>query len=167
MGRRYFYALSAILLWSIFASANAFAQGNNRGRNQSHRPAGMNRRMPNGIRQLSPQDRQIFQRNAERWLRMNPQQQNALRDRERVLQEQRRREAETFLRDSGMRLENNAREQFEQRYFQERIRMERALRQEAEARRQQELPQLRERLRNEFQPHQNSPGPNVSPKPHD
>ena len=103
----------------------------------------------------------MFRRNAERWLQMNPQQQNALRQREAVVREQRQREAEAFLRDSGLRLDNGAREQFEQRYLQERIRIERSLRQEAEAKRQQELMETRERLRNEFQAHQSTPS--VSP----
>lgn len=162
--RRHFNVVRALLLLSIFAGADAFAQGNNRGRGgSSHHQPRITRRLPNRMMQLSPQDRQIFQRNAERWLRMTPQQQSALRERERTLQAQRRREAEAFMRDSGMRLDNGARQQFEQRYFQERIRIERALRQETESKRQQELQQLRERLKNESQ----SPAPNTSAQPRD
>ncbi len=167
MGRRQFYAL---ILLSILATPFALAQGDHNGRGRgngsnSHRRPNQIRRAPERMLHLSPEDRQTFRNNAERWLRMNPQQQNALRERERVLQEQRRREAEAFLRDSGLRLENNARDQFERRYLQERIRSERALRQEIEAKREQELRQLRERLKNEFQPNQFSPSPAMSIKP--
>ena len=173
MGRRRFHPLSVSILLLLLAAGAVSAQGdhgrNHGGRNfnnangNNHRVAPQFRRGPEGVMHLSPEERQTFRRNAERWLQMNAQQQNALRQREKALQEQRRREAESFLRDSGLRLENNAREQFEQRYLQERIRIERALRQEIEAKRQQELPALRERLKNEFQPHQASPAGTTSP----
>jgi hypothetical protein len=156
---------------SILAAPVALAQGNHNGRgragNNAHRRPNQIHRGPERALHLSPEDRQTFQKNAERWLRMNPQQQSALRERERVLQEQRRREAEAFLRDSGLRLENGARQQFEQRYLQERIRIERSLRQEVETKRQQELQQLRERLKSESQPRQLSPAPNLSASPRD
>lgn len=111
--------------------------------------------------QLSPEERQVFQRNAERWLRMSPEQQMMLRERERVRRQQMKVEADAALRQSGLRLDQNAHDQFEARYLQERRRMERQLRQEAEAKRQQQLSQLNERLKSEFQPQQGSPA--VSP----
>ena len=107
--------------------------------------------------QLSPEERQTFKRNAERWLQMNPEQRNILRERERVRRQQMKNEAEAALRDSGIRVDPNARDQFESRYFQERKRIEHDLRQEVEAKRQQQLNELKERLKNEFQ----SPSPNT------
>ncbi len=101
--------------------------------------------------QLTPEERQVFQRNAERWLRMSPEQQKTLREREQARRAQMRSEAEAAMRQLGLRLDPNAQGQFESRYIQERRRMERQLRMEAEARRQQQLPQLNERLKNEFQ----------------
>ena len=161
--RRYFHTLSAGLL-SLFVAGSLSAQGNHGGRARHRGPGPAQFHGPPRMLHLSPEERQTFRRNAERWLQMNPQQQNALRQRENMLREQRRREAESFLRDSGLRLDNHSREEFEQRYLQERIRIERALRQEIEAKRQQELPQLRERLRNEFQGQQGpGGGPPVSP----
>ncbi len=110
--------------------------------------------------QLSPDERQAFQRNAERWLHMSPEQQKALREREKARRRQLRSEAESALRQMGLSLDPSAQGQFEARYLQERRRMERELRQEAETKRQQQLPQLNERLKSEFQQHQ---GPAVSP----
>jgi hypothetical protein len=121
--------------------------------------------------QLSPEERQAFQRNAERWLKMSPEQQKVLREREQIRRQQLRTEAESAMRQLGLRLDPNARDQFEARYLQERRRIERELREEVEAKRQQELPQLNERLKNEFQSHQGTGASTASPaasgKPHD
>ena len=111
--------------------------------------------------QLSPEERQTFKRNAERWLQMNPEQRNILREREKVRRQQMKNEAEAALRDAGIRVDPNARDQFESRYLQERKRIERDLRQEVEAKRQQQLNERKERLKTEFQ----SPVPNASNAP--
>jgi hypothetical protein len=100
---------------------------------------------------MSPEDRQVFRRNAERWMRMNPAERNLMREREKLHREQLRREADAALRDAGLRLDQEKRELFEQRYLQERRKMERALRLEIETKRTQELPALNERLKKEFQ----------------
>ena len=106
-----------------------------------------------------------FRRNAERWLKMDAQQQQALRDRERLRQQQIRSEVDAAIKQSGLRLEQKGRQDFEIRYRQERRQMERALREEFDSKRQQELPQLNERLRKEFQGHQSNGGsPSASPK---
>ena len=107
---------------------------------------------------MPPEDRQIFQRNAERWIQMGPEERKLMREREKIYRERVRREVDSALRDSGLRLEGEKRDQFEQRYLQERRRIEHALRQETEAKRQQELPVIRERLKKEFQ----EPSPSAS-----
>lgn len=126
--------------------------------------------------QLSPDERQAFRRNAERWLQMNPEQQKILREREQARHQRLKTEAEAAMRQMGLRLDPSAQGQFEARYLQERRQIERELRQEVEAKRQQQLPQLNERLKSEFQPRQNSAAsgtatpavsPSVSAKPHD
>lgn len=159
MGRQ--FVVSAAILLSIFATHAALGQGQRKAA-RMHRD-GINRHNhnfrsgPARALHLTPEERQIFRKNAERWLQLDPQQRNALRERDRVLRQRMKAEAETVLRDSGLRLDNGAREKFEQRYLQERRRIEHALRQEIEAKRQQELPQLKERLKSEFQSHQPSP----------
>jgi hypothetical protein len=116
---------------------------------------------------LSPDERQALQRNAERWLRMNPEQQKILREREQVRRQQMKIEAEAAMRQSGLRLDGSARDQWEARYLQERRRIERELRQEVETKRQQQLPQLNERLKSEFQSTQGNPSPSASAKKRD
>ena len=113
--------------------------------------------------QLSPDERQAFRRNAERWIHMNPEQQKVLREREQVRRQQLQAEAEAAMQQLGLRLDPNARNQFEARYLQERRRIERELRQEVEAKRQQQLPQLNERLKSEFGAHQGPGGSGGSP----
>ena len=175
--RRYFFVVGALVALSICSAGPALAQngrhnGRARGEQRFSRPRPDMHR-PNRVQQrflqLSPEERQVFRRNAERWLKMDAQQRAMLRERERQRRQQIQVEAEAVMRDSGLRLENGARAQFEERYFQERRRMEQALRQEAEAKREQELPQLRERLKSEFQQRQATPGgtaiPPASPRP--
>ena len=100
---------------------------------------------------MSPEDRQAFRRNAERWMQMSAAERNLMRDREKLHREELRREADAALRDAGLRLDQQKRELFEQRYLQERRKMEHALRQEIESKRNQELPALNDRLKKEFQ----------------
>ena len=127
---------------------------------------------PGRFYQLSPDERQAFRRNAERWVKMNPEQQKILREREQARRVRLKAEAEEAMRQMGLRLDPNAQGQFEARYLQERRRIERELRQETEAKRRQQLPQLNERLKSEFQPRQNgstTPAvlPSASGKQHD
>jgi hypothetical protein len=110
---------------------------------------------------MSPEDRQVFRRNAERWMQMSAAERNLMRARENLHREEVKREAEAALRDAGLRLDKEKRELFEQRYLQERRKMERALRQEIEAKRKQELPALNDRLKKEFQ--QSSPNIKSTP----
>ena len=121
--------------------------------------------MRSRVHQLSPEERQTFKKNAERWLQMNQEQRNALRAREKIRQQQMKNEADAALRDSGLRVDPNSRDQFESRYVQERRRIERQLREEAEAKRQQQLKELNERLKSEFEPPQSSPGSTGSSGP--
>jgi hypothetical protein len=99
---------------------------------------------------LPPQDRQIFQRNAERWMQMGPEERMIMREREKVYRARLSKEVDAALRDSGLHLEGEKRAQFEQRYLQERRRIEHSLREEVENKRQQELPGIQERLKKEF-----------------
>jgi hypothetical protein len=112
---------------------------------------------------MPPGARQNFQRNAERWLRMSPEERNVMRQRENLRRETIRRETEAALRDSGLRLSPQERAQFESRYIQERRRVEQALRQQIESERQQQLPALIQQLKKEFQIDQPTKGPVAKP----
>jgi len=113
---------------------------------------------------MPPEDRQIFRKNAERWIQMRPEEQKVMREREKVYRERVKQEIDAAIRDSGLRLEGEKREQFEQRYLQERRRIEHAIHQETEAKRQQELPALQEKLKKEFQ-EPSTPAPTSSGSP--
>lgn len=162
MGRQFFLVAALLLL----ICEPGLAQG--------HRPAGRGGfGRPNQFRggpgpggnglHFSPEDRQALRRNAERWLKMDAQQQQLMRERERIRQQQIKSEVDAAIRQSGLRLDQRQREEFEMRYRQERRVIERQLRQEFESKRQQELPQLNERLKKEFQPRQGSGSPTASP----
>lgn len=100
---------------------------------------------------MPPAARQNFQRNAERWLRMSPEERNVLRQRENLRRATIKRETDAAVRDSGLHLNPQERAQFESRYIQERRKVERALRQQIETERQKEIPALIQQLRKEFQ----------------
>ena len=102
-------------------------------------------------RSLPPAARQDFRRNAERWMRMGPEERRIMRERENLRRAQIKRETESALRDSGLPLDQEKRSQFESRYIQERRRMEQTLRQQIENERQQQLPALIQQLKREFQ----------------
>jgi hypothetical protein len=118
---------------------------------------------------MPQQDRQIFQKNAERWMQMEPEERMIMREREKLYRARVNREVDAALRDSGLRLDAERRAQFEQRYLQERRRIEHSLRQEVESKRQEQLPALQERLKKEFEPSPSgsstlAPGTSASPK---
>jgi len=112
---------------------------------------------------MPPGARQNFQRNAERWLRMSPEERNVMRQRENLRRETIRRETEAALRDSGLRLNPQERAQFESRYLQEGRKVEQTLRQQIESERQQQLPALIQQLKKEFQIDQPTKGPRAKP----
>ena len=112
---------------------------------------------------MPPGARQNFQRNAERWLRMSPEERNVMRQRENLRRETIRRETEAAVRDSGLRLSPQERAQFESRYVQERRKVEQTLRQQVESERQKELPALIQQLKKEFQIDQPAKSPAMKP----
>jgi hypothetical protein len=115
------------------------------------------------VYQLSPEERQTFRRNAERWLQMGPDQRNALRQREQIRREHLKTEAEAAMRQLNLRLDQDAQQKFESRYSQERRKIERSLRKDLEDKRRQQQLELNQRLGNEFQPHQPVPAFTTSP----
>ena len=170
MGRK-FIAIGAAFALPVIGSGLVFAQAP-----QGSAPArsGAGRENPfsfHGERfhTVSPEDRQRFNQNAQRWMQMSAQERTIMRERENLRRERIKREAETALRESGLKLDAEKRAQFESRYMQERTRIEHTMRQELEAKRKQEVPVLVDRLKKEFQTQQSNPAttsaPTASPKP--
>ncbi|HEV3393472.1 MAG TPA: hypothetical protein VG103_08200 [Chthoniobacterales bacterium] len=156
MGRRHSNFVSLIAPFVILVLGSGLAGAQPHGQQGKAGRVGAPHRAPNinGPRErfmaLPPQDRQIFQRNAERWMQMGPEERMIMREREKVYRARLSKEVDAALRDSGLHLEGEKRAQFEQRYLQERRRIEHSLREEVENKRQQELPGIQERLKKEF-----------------
>jgi len=115
------------------------------------------RPMHERMSELSPEDRQRFEKNAQRWAQMSPEERSMLRERENVRRERLKREGEDALRGTGLTLDGARREQFQIRYMQERRKLEQSLHKEIEEKRQQQLTPIIERLKKEFESQQASP----------
>jgi hypothetical protein len=114
---------------------------------------------------MPPDARQSFQRNAQLWMQMSPEQRNLMRQRENTRRQIITREADAAVRDSGLKLNPQERAQFESRYIQERRRVEQSLRQQIETERQKEIPALIQQLRKEFQLDEPAKGKSPVTKP--
>src|SRR5262245_7326209 len=79
---------------------------------------------------MPPDARQNFQRNAQLWMQMSPEQRNLMRQRETMRRQIITREADAAVRDSGLQLNQKDRARFESRYIQERRKVEQSLRQQ-------------------------------------
>jgi hypothetical protein len=156
VGLRHSNFVSQIAPFAILIFGSGLASAQPHGQQGKAGRVGGPHRAPNinGPRErfmaLPPQDRQIFQRNAERWMQMGPEERMIMREREKMYRARVSKEVDAALRDSGLHLEGEKRAQFEQRYLQERRRIEHSLREEVENKRQQELPGIQERLKKEF-----------------
>src|SRR5262245_2465056 len=120
-------------------------------------PAGQSHGAPSGqsVRErwlaMPPDARQNFQRNAQLWMQMTPEQRNLMRQRETARRQIMTRDADAAVRDSGLQLNAQDRARFESRYIQERRKVEQSLRKQIETERQKEIPALIQQLRKEFQ----------------
>ena len=120
-------------------------------------PSGQPQRPPSGqsVRErwlaMPPDARQNFQRNAQLWMQMTPEQRNLMRQREDMRRQIMTRDADAAVRDSGLQLNPQERARFESRYIQERRKVEQSLRQQIQTERQKEIPALIQQLRKEFQ----------------
>src|SRR5262249_31139335 len=100
---------------------------------------------------MPPDARQNFQRNAQLWMQMSPEQRNVMRQRESMRRQIITREADAAGCDYGVSLNPQDRARFESRYIQERRKVEQTLRHQIETERQKEIPALIQQLRKEFQ----------------
>src|SRR4051794_38144937 len=135
--KRIVVALAAGAALLISAAEFSFAQpgGQPNPGARAHRNGPFMRPARERWRQKSPEDRMRLQSNAERWLRLPPEEQRVLRDRELMRRQRIQREADAALKQSGLQLEAEKREAYQRRYLQERRRVEQSLRQDMEDRR--------------------------------
>ncbi|MBV9658879.1 MAG: hypothetical protein JO295_12280 [Verrucomicrobia bacterium] len=113
------------------------------------------------LERLPPAEREIFQRNLQRWRNLTPEERDALRGQADARRAQMQTDAQRALQDSGLKLNNDGREMFLLRYSQERRKLERELRQKMDSERATRLPAITEELRREFS--NASPSPSSSP----
>src|SRR4029077_8488831 len=132
-------------------------------------PSGQSNGPPSGqsVRErwlaMPPDARQNFQRNAQLWMQMTPEQRNIMRQRENMRRQIMTRDADSAVRDSGLQLNPQERARFESRYIQERRKVEQSLRQQIQTERQKEIPALIQQLRKEFQIEEPGKGPVTKP----
>jgi len=115
------------------------------------------------LENLTPQQRQRFQENLERWKKLPKVQQDELRreakfHRERILQE-----INEAIEKTGLKLDEQQRQVFTYRYAQERRTLEEKLRENVEEKRREAIAELIWQLSAEFQPI--PPDPAGTPQP--
>ena len=115
------------------------------------------------LEHLTPEQRQRFQENLERWKKLPKVQQDELRQeakfhRERIIQE-----INEAIEKTGLKLDEQQRQVFTYRYAQERRTLEEKLRESIEEKRREAISELIWQLSAEFQPL--PPEPAVTPQP--
>ena len=115
---------------------------------------------------LSPEERERFKENFERWKALPPEERQALMQHERMRREKMMQEIDEGLKKTGLQLDKDRREIFNLRYAQERRKIEEQLRKEMDEKRRPLMKELLERLTKEFSaPATASPSPSASPAP--
>jgi len=114
------------------------------------------------LQDLSPEQREKFMENFQRWQNMTPEERNALRDREIVRRQKILQEIDKSIAESGLQLDKDTREMYILRYSQERRKIEEKLQKEIEERRRPMLEDMNNRLKEEFKA---MPAKTASPSP--
>ena len=120
---------------------------------------------PRTMPQLTPEEKEAYERNLTLWLALPPDERQALRG---EATERIRIETEKAYEISGLHLNDDQREVFALRYRQERRRLERELQEKARAERERRLPEILEHIKHEFPASAAAtprPTPKVSPMP--
>ena len=119
--------------------------------------------------QLSPEDREGYERNLSLWRSLPPEDKKAIRG---LATERIQEETEQAYASSGLNLNDDQREVFALRYRQERRRLEREIQEKALAERNRRLPEIIERIKHEFPataaaatPPKPTPKPTPTPAP--
>lgn len=111
---------------------------------------------------LSPEEREKFRENFERWKNLPPDERRALRDGEQFRRQKIEREIDEAIKTSGLQLDADRRQVFALRYTQERRKIEEQIHKEIEQKRKPLLDAVVARLKTEFST-ASSPAPSASP----
>src|SRR4051794_27161708 len=99
---------------------------------------------------LTPEQRQQFRENFNRWINLPPDEKRALRDREELRRQHMAEETEAAIKQLGIELDPARRQAFMRRYSEERRKVEEQLRKETEAKRAPMVADIIARLKVEF-----------------
>ncbi len=142
-----------------------------RGDGEAGRGESPEERFKRKLDKLSPEDRERFKQNWERWKKMGEKERDELRERADQEQERIRRTIDDAIARAGLTLDKDQREVFALRYRQERRKIEEDLRREFEKVRSVRIDRALEKLKAEFTPANPagetapSPTPTASPTP--
>jgi len=117
---------------------------------------------------LSPEEKQQYQENFERWKALPQEERQALLMSERNRKEKMAQNIQDALKNTGLQLDKDHQEVFNLRYTQERRKIEEQLRKEMEEKRRPLIKEMLERLKKEFEAVQttsSSPSPSPTPAP--
>jgi len=119
------------------------------------------------LQSLSPEQREKFLENFQRWQNMTPEEKNALRERENFRRQRILEEIDKSIAQTGLQLDKDTREMYILRYSQERRKIEEALQKEIEEKRRPLLEDMNNRLKEEFKamPAKSSPSPAAENSP--
>lgn len=113
---------------------------------------------------LTPEEKERFKENFERWKALPPEERQALMMHEKMRRERMLQEIDETIKKTGLQLDKDRREMFALRYAQERRKIEEQLRREMEEKRRPLLKEMIDRLSNEFSSSASpSPSPAASP----
>lgn len=101
---------------------------------------------PEALEKMSPEERQRFSKNFERWKKLPADRRNSLRSREKFRRERIEKETRDALEKSGIALSESQRNYFIKNYETERRQLEENLRKEMDEKRQQGIDELSARL---------------------
>ncbi len=102
------------------------------------------------IEALTPEQRQRFQENFQRWANLSPEKKEALREREEFRKKRMTEEIDAAISEAVLTLDSNRRELFVKRYGEERRKIEEQLRKEMDEKRKPLITEIVAKLKTEF-----------------
>lgn len=148
-------------------AAPAFEKkGGNKMERQFSKPGEQGEFVKKFFERMTPEERERFRENFERWKAMPMEERQALLMHEKMRREKMSQEIDDALKKTGLQLDKDRQEVFALRYSQERRKIEEQLRKEIEEKRRPLMNEMLERLRAEFNSQAaSSPLPSASPAP--
>lgn len=113
---------------------------------------------------VTPEERQKFKENLERWRKLSPEKRAELREKEEARRQHMLEEINEAIDQSGLCLDRDQLQMYALRYVQERRKVEEQLHRDMDQRRKVLLEQMHQRLMAEFAPH-SCPAPKPNPAP--